>query len=293
MNTQHSFVAERRAAQHCQELLRRGPEPSDLIPALARMGERLGRALAPAFAALLGGDAPTVAVAAPVELTEAELLEEVGPLAANSLLATAVPGVALLASVEGQATLRLVDRAFGGKGEASAALPAAFPLSAELMIQRLEGLIAQCLGEAMGQGELRALRRDSRLSELAPYPAGARLSVLRIEVMEGARNPWKLLIALPFAQLPKLFGNGEPSTPRSAGSADPAAAPFADVPLPISATLVDMRVPLSTLAALEPGAVLPVAVARAVPLSAGGAVLARGTIGSADDRVAVKLTQIC
>ncbi len=292
MNTQHSFVAERRAAQHCQELLRRGPEPADLVPALARLGERFARALAPAFAALLGGDAPSVAVAAPVELSEVDLNEEVGPLAANSLLATQVPGLALLASVEGQATLRLVDRAFGGRGEAPAVLPEAFPLSAELMIQRLEQLVARCLGEALGQDELRPLRRDSRLPELAPFPAGARLAVLRIEVMEGARKPWKLLIALPFAQLPKLLGNGEPATPRQAGSADPAAAPFADVPVPLTATLVEMRVPLSTLAALEPGAVLPVAVARAVPISARGAVLARGTIGAQDDRVAIKLTQI-
>jgi flagellar motor switch protein FliM len=62
--------------------------------------------------------------------------------------------------------------------------------------------------------------------------------------------------------------------------------------LPLSATLVDMRVPLATAAALTPGMVLPVAVARAVPLAAGGSVIARGTVGHQDDRVALKLTQI-
>ena len=36
MKSHHSFVAERIAAQHCQELLRRrGPDPATLIPALA------------------------------------------------------------------------------------------------------------------------------------------------------------------------------------------------------------------------------------------------------------------
>lgn len=294
MKTQHSFIAERPAAQHCQELLRRGPEPADLIPALSRTGDRFARLLAPAFAALLGGDAPTASVSAPSEMSEGELLDEVGPLAANSLLATAVPGVSLLASVDGMATLRLVDRAFGGRGEASGPLPDAFPLSAELMIQRLEDMVARSLGDALGQGDLRAVKRNSRLGELAPFPAGARLIVLRVEVMEGTRNPWKLLVALPLAQLPRLFGNGEPApgNPRKTARADPTAAPFADVPLPLCATLVDMKMPLSTLATLEPGVVLPVAVARAVPISVGGAVLARGTIGSADDRVAVRLTQI-
>jgi flagellar motor switch protein FliM len=51
-------------------------------------------------------------------------------------------------------------------------------------------------------------------------------------------------------------------------------------------------VPLAAISALEPGAVLPVAVARAVPLSIGGIEIARGTIGAQDDRVAVKLIKI-
>ncbi len=292
MKSHHAFVAERIAAQHCQELLRRPAEPADLIPALARLGDRFARLLGPAFAALLGGDAPSVSVAAPAELTEPELREEAGVLAANCLLATAVPGLALLVSVDGLATLRLVDRAFGGRGDANGPLPEAFPLSAQLMIQRLEELIARSLGEALGQSELRIVKRDSRLAELAPFPAGARLSVLRIEVIDGACKPWKLLIALPATQLSKLLGSGDAAVHREPGPANPAAAPFAEVPLPLTATLVDMQVPLSVLAALEPGAILPVAVARAVPLSIGGAVLARGTIGAQDDRIAIKLSQI-
>ena len=292
MKPQHSFVAERIAAQHCEELLRREAEPVDLLPALTRLGERFARLLGPAFAALLGGDAPCVSVAVLAELSEPELREEAGSLAANCLLATAIPGLALLVSVDGLATLRLVDRAFGGRGEASGVLPTSFPLSAQLMIERLEQLIAHNLGEALGQGDLRVVKRDSRLAELAPFPAGARLAVLRIEIMEGARAPWKLLIALPAAQLSKLLSSGDAAAPREPSPANPAAAPFAEVPIPLTATLVDMLVPLSVLAALEPGAILPVAVARAVPLSVGGAVLARGTIGAQDDRVAIKLSQI-
>lgn len=291
MKPQHSFVAERIAAQHCAELLRRGPEPVDLLPAMARLGERLARALAPAVATLLGGDAPAVTVSAPAELSEADLIDEAGPLAANSLLATAIPGVALLASVDGQAALRLVDRAFGGRGEAAGPLPEAFPLSAELMIAQLETLIAGCLGEALGQPELKSLKRDSRLAELAPFPAGARLTVLRIEVMEGSAKPWKLLIALPSVQLPRLLGRDAAAT-RPVRAANPAVAPFADVPLPLTATLVDMAMPLSLLATLAPGTVLPVAVARAVPLSVGGAALARGSVGTQDDQIAIKLSQI-
>lgn len=292
MKPQHSFTAERIAAQHCQQLLQCRADPADLVLALSRLGERTARQLAPAFAALLGGDAPNVAVAVPVELSEMDLLETVGPLAANSLLATGVPGVALLVSIEGLTTLRLVDRAFGGRGEASGPLPETFALSAQLMIERLEHLLARSLGGALGQSELRLLKRDSRLAELAPFPAGARLSVLQIEISDNANAPWKLLIALPTVQLPKLLAGGEPAALREPSTADPAAAPFAEMPLPLIATLVDMQVPLSILAALEPGAVLPIAVARAVPLSIGGAVLARGSVGAQDDRIAIKISQI-
>ncbi len=292
MKPQRAFVAERAAAQHCAELLRRGPEPAELLPALQRLGEKIARQLAPALASLLGGDEPAVTPLAPQERSEIELVEAVGALAANSLLAAATPGVTLLASVDGLAMLRLVDRAFGGKGEASGQLPERFSHSAELMIAKVEGLLAKALGAALGQGDLRALRRDARLAELAPFPAGARLAVLPIEVMEGAKAPWKLTLALPLAMLPKLLGGADTGTQRKAGAADPAAAPFADVPLPLTARLVDMKVSLSTIAALEPGMVLPVAVARAVPIAIGEQVIARGTVGTQDDCVALKLAQL-
>jgi flagellar motor switch protein FliM len=225
------------------------------------------------------------------------LIEEVGALAANSLYSTGVPGLTLLAAIEGTGLLRLVDRAFGGTGEAPKALPAAFPLSAELMIGKLETLVAVALAQALGytdEGEIRPLRRAARLAELAPFPAGARIAVLRCEVTEGPRAPWQLTLALPQAMLPKLLGAGDGALAGSASPrpADPAAAPFAEVPLPLTATLVDMPVSLAAVAALEPGSVLSVAVARAVPLSIGGAIVARGAVGAQDDRIALKLTQI-
>lgn len=292
MKPQHSFVAERVAARHCTELVRRGPEPGELLPALAQAGKRLARLLAPELAILFGGDPPSVTAHSPLEISETDLAGEVGALAANSLIAGGFAGVNIVNSIDGMAVLRLVDRAFGGRGDASGPLPEAFPLSAELMIERLEQLVVGCLGEALSQPALRAIKRNCRIAELAPFPAGARLAVLPIEICEGASKPWRLLIAAPLVHLPRLLGEREARTARATGAADPAAQPFADVPMPLTATLVDMRMPLAALAALGPGAMLPVAVARTVPISLGGAVIARGVIGAEDDRVAIKLTQI-
>lgn len=296
MKPQSAFTAERAAAQHCPELLRRGPEPADLLPQLARLGERLAKALPMELAALCGGEVPSVTALAPRDTSESELAEQIGPLAANALLSTGVPGVTLLASIEGKAMLRLVDRAFGGTGEPPTRLPDAFPLSAELMIQRIETLVARCLAAALGHAqetELSVLRRDSRFAELAPFPAGIRLVALPIEVMEGMRAPWTLTLALPLAMLPKLLGQRDGgAVARPPRPADPAREPFSELPLPLSARLVDMAVSLHAVSALEVGAVLPVAVARAVPLRIGERIVAHGSIGAQDDRVALKLTQI-
>lgn len=293
MKPERSFTAERIAAQHCAELLRRGPEPADLVPQLERMAERLGKILIPALAPLCGGKAPEWTVLPARETSEAELGEALGTLAATMLLSTGVPGVSLLASLDGSATLSLVDRAFGGSGQAPAPLPAAFPLSAELMIERIEGMIAAAVAEALGQSPeaVQPLRRASRYADLAPYPAGMRLVAVTLELSHGLTTPWRLTAALPLALLPKLLGQGDAArAPR--GEANPAAAPFADVPLPMTAVLVDMPVSLRAVSALEVGAVLPVAVARAVPIRLGSAVIARGTVGAQDDRIAVRLTQI-
>ena len=301
MKSHHSFVAERIAAQHCQELLRRrGPDPATLIPALTTLGERLAQKLAPELATLLGGDTPAITAIPAKEISKAELLERIGVLAANTLLAGAIPRLGLISSIDGPTVLRLVDRAFGGRGEVSGPLPDAFPLSAEMIVERLEALVLDCLCDAFNLPGLRTAARGTRLAELARFPAATRLVVLQLEVADGARNPWHLTLTVPIGQLPELIaragaGSHMPAVPDYGdppSAANPAAAPFAEMPLPLTATLVEMQVPLSLLATIEPGVVLPVAVARAVPLSIGETVLARGTVGTQDDRVAIKLSQI-
>lgn len=69
------------------------------------------------------------------------------------------------------------------------------------------------------------------------------------------------------------------------------AAPFDDLPLQLRAILVDMSMPVSKLSALAPGQVIPVPVARNIPLVSGTHTLAHGAIGTMEDRVAVRLTQ--
>lgn len=279
----HHFVAERRAAQHCAELFPRERDPAELAPQWLDLGGRLARALAPRLAALLDGTAPEIEVGA-------DTTPMPGLVAAALIAADGIDGVAHL-GIEGAAVLRLVDRAFGGPGEDPRTPPSSFPPSGRLLVERLEAMVLEALSEASAiPVECYAVRL--RAQNMAGLPLRAEASAgLTLTVSEAGRQPWLISLSVPQVALPAWLA-GVPRRGPTATAAGPMAAPFAEVPLPLTATLVDMRIPLSTAARLAPGLVLPVAVARAVPLAVGGQIIARGSVGHQDDRVALKLNQV-
>lgn len=295
MKPERHFIAERPLAQHCPELLRPAPAACELMAALAQLGDRLVRSLGGGLARMSGGDAPTVRSQPSRDCTMAELASDIGPLAANSLLSSPTLSAPFFASIEAAAVFRLVDRAFGGRGDVPSPLPEAFPLSAELLIARLEAAVTAAVSEALlldGDGTVDATRRDGSLAHLTPFPAGAEMVALPLEIQPGIGPAWTLTLAFPAASLAELLGVSERNAakPRPRVEADPASEPFCDLPLAVTAVLVDMRMGFAALSALQPGQILPVAVARSVPLKVGDKTVAHGTIGEVDDRVAIQIT---
>ena len=297
MKPERAFVADRMLASHSADLLRAGPPPVDLVPAFTACGERVARILSRALAPLLAGEAPVVRASAARECEAGELGVTIAPLAANSLLALGDGPGRLLASIEAEPVLRMVDRAFGGRGMVPNPLPDRFPLSAELMIARLEAVICDSLAQALdGTVALRPVERSGSLAEIAPFGQGTMLALLSLDVEEASGEGWSITLAAPLAVLEALFGKPAPAAARDRQAARPAMrqpgdAPFADLPLTISAVLVDMAMPVAALSGLKAGDIIPVAVARNVPLMVGETCIARGTIGACDDRVAVQVTQ--
>lgn len=280
----HRFIAAGRAAQHCRELTARGPGPAELRACWAALGPALAEALAPRLAPLLGGKDPQIE-AAPAERLPTSL-------AAQALIAReGCPGLLHLL-IDGAALLQVVDRTFGGTGTMPQPLPEKLPASALLLAQRIEAILCAALAEALPcAAEALAVYHSAKRA--TAFPASTEeTAILTLTISEASGNQWPLTLALPVTALAGWLGDHGQTRRKPAGAANPAAAPFADVPLPLAATLVDMRLPLAVAASLEPGMVLPVAVARAVPLSAGGSVIARGSVGHQDDRIALKLTQI-
>ena len=294
MKPDRQLVAARPVANHCAELIRTAPGAGDLLPELSRVGERFARLLTPLLAPLTGGKGLTIKAKTARLSTLDDIAMFAPDLAANSLLALGPDRWPVLASLDAAAVLRIVDRTFGGRGEAPSPLPGEFPVSAELMIVRLENLVRRELGALLLPGQddpLQPLRRDGSLNLLEPFAKDEPLAVLEFDVTEPAGDTWLITLALQTATLVALFGaaprrsGGEPR-----GPADPLAAPFAELPLELSAVLVDMRMSMATLARIEPGQVLPVAVARQVPLRIGERTIATGTVGAADDCVALQIT---
>jgi flagellar motor switch protein FliM len=313
MKPERALTAERALAAHCPELLRKGPSPDELLPLLGRMGERLARRLAGALAPLLGGEAPGVSCSSPREGDLAMLRSGVATLAANSLFGVGPGAAPMLVSIEAEPVLRIVDTAFGGKGEAPCPLPTAFPMAAELMIGRMEALLASHITAAVAaitatipSSPARALaaeppaitplRRDGSLALLSPFAEHTPLAILTLEVEDGSVLPWLVSLAMPLGTLARLFGYPDTgpahastgAAPRRAGS--PTTGACAGIPLSLRAVVVDMPISFATLAALEPGQILPVSVARRVPLRIGEHTIGHGTPGALDEHIAIQIT---
>lgn len=284
----------RATARHSADLLGRAPTLDELVPALALVGERLSRTLATALVPLSGGEPPVVRTGMPMDGTLGALQAGLDGPAAHTLLLLGPAARPILATFEAQAVLRIVDRAFGGRGEAPETVPEALPLSALLLLERIEEALATALGLAFGghdEHRVRPLRRDTSLRQLDPFPASEELLLITLDIEEAGCAPWSLQLAFPLATLAAaMLAPPRPVTPRKrAARPDPASEPFASIPIEVTAVLVDMPIAMSRLSTLRPGDVLPVAIARSVPLQIDGKTIATGAVGEFDDRVAVQI----
>lgn len=295
MKPERALIAERALAQHCPELLRPEPASDELLACLKEQGGVLAGALAKALAPHLGGELPVVEPGPVSKANFADLVDMAPLLAANCHLAVGKAQSPVLVTIDGAAVLRLVDRAFGGKGAAPSPLPREFPLSAELMIGRLEASCAAAIAEAWGlswPGAIASIGQNADLSALAPFAAQTRLAEQRFIIREAGGTQWALALVLPIDALAGLIGKAARVAPMQAGrraAANPADEPYGGLHFAVEAVLVDMAMPVSTISALAPGQVLPVTVARNVPLRIGGRTIAHGTVGTLDEHVAVQV----
>lgn len=301
MRMSHAFATARTAAVHCPELVARGPRPAESAALLAAWRRDLALMLADDLSGLLSGDRLGVTIAEPEPLTGAQALERIGPVAANSLLRVGVTGETALLSFDFSTALALTDRSFGGDGRIGGIMPEALPRSAALMVEEAAGVIAAAITRA-SQGDTpsssacngEVIVRSESASRLKPFAPEADVLLLEIAIANRQGCQWRANLTLTAERMNRLLpGNGRsprPSGPRASGSGF--AAPFAELPLPLHVVLAEFDLSLSRLQALAPGDTIPLAMGRQVPLMAGETVVAHGSIGTAEDRMAIRLTRL-
>lgn len=226
-------------------------------------------------------------------------MADVPSLASNSLFRMKRSDARFLLSVDGGAIMRLVDRYFGGSGAADLVLPQEFPMSAELMIDRLETMIVARLADAMGTStvpEIEREKHEATIAHLAYLEPSDQIVLSRMTVSEAARDPWHIDFVFAGTALrmlvPKLTNRVTSRRPGHADWDDMVQSPLGEVPLSIRAVMAETSISMATIAALEPGQILPISLARHIALRVGEQAIGFGTMGKHDDRMAVRIKQI-
>ena len=294
MKSDHQFKAERVLARHCDALIARGPaprEPKLVVQEFAQSNAlRLGRSLAP----LLGGT--------PVKLAAEELSE--GSLSAwrdslhVSSKAISLSGPAgrpeVLVALDLASAMVLTDIAFGGVGKAPKELPEEWPAASHSVAENLGREVAQTLAGTLELPEpLKATAQWQDSAKAALLCGANELLFTSIAPVDTDGMSWSMAIAVPLRHAKLLDSSAGAQTPReyqSTPSLD--RGPFSGIPLPARCELTQIRLPIARAAELKPGDIFPLAIPREVPIEIAGRKVARGAIGSLDDRIAIEVTQL-
>lgn len=295
MKPQGPFFAQRAVARHCAQLLPPQKPPIDLVDAGRDLGRMIAREAIHCLAPAVGGGNLKVACENPGKTSTTAYLNRLGKNYAHSVID--LGGIAsLVISIEIADALALTDRAYGGDGEIPEILPDELPLSADLALVQIElaamEAIVSAFAPILGEGETKIARRGRDMGKLDPFRGKPECVDFTLRIDEAEREPWRICIAMGLNDVYKLTelsaeALSEPAPERPAN--DPTAAPFCDIMFPAKAVLAEMPISLSKLASLSEGDVIPLAIARQVPLKIDGLTIAHGLVGAKDDCLALQI----
>ena len=297
MNLNQTFVAERRAAMHCAQLVAAKPDADSRLGAFARLGRALEPELAVRMAGVFNANGWTCEVGEPEVMLARELGERIEPVAGNFILPVGDAGGRLFATFSLSPILARLEAMFGGDMSSSEFTPGPkLPSSVELLLKRMARALTQALGQCLDAAALRAGEEatfSTDYGKLAVFPGQADAVVMPFKIAppEGAAVTLRLACRPgTMARLLTHFVDGGAQPNPVAPTVLPDV--LAEIPLPLRARLAEMKLPASKLMALRPGQVLPIAVARSVPIFVGRNLVASGAVGEQDDRVALQLDRV-
>ena len=302
MNMSTSFapsIAEARPlAQHCSELTWRGPRPEERAENLAVWCRDLGHELSQELGQLFSGGKLKVIVAEPETVSGKEVFEQIGPVAANSLLRCGEDDQTILFSLDYATAIAMTDCSFGGEGTPPEDAPEQLPRSAALLIENVGSLLAKTISRSGGAAERMTgdvLVRSESVTRLKPFGEATAIALFSVLITSGEAAQWSAILAIAKDRLDGLL----PGTSAGSGSKRHASSPsaeiadtFASMPLPLEAILSEFTIALNRLENLNPGDEIPIAIACELPLRAGDQIVAHGTLGTIENRMAMRVTRL-
>ncbi|MEP2236050.1 MAG: FliM/FliN family flagellar motor switch protein [Alteripontixanthobacter sp.] len=301
MSAERKIRGARVLASHCAELVPPPRAAGDADEAVREFAEAAARALAGPLGELMGGVKPRVTCAAAERADASNCVTEHEGAAAHFLIGDPDGPHALTASIGGRDALALCDRAFGGSGDIGSEAPQVLPASAGLTLKRFGAMLASAIGSALGEGREAVLKRqDGKLVKLIPFARIGECFVVDLNIdpsggndaAAGEEGSWTIRLLADARALPAWLSDAAAGSPVPAARrapAHPARSPFGDIPIELCAVLAELKLPVSRISALRPGATIALPLRREVPLRIGGHDIATGTIGTLDERMALRI----
>lgn len=289
----------RTGAEHAPALGTASLNPFGDLHSVQHLSARLAKALKGSFEPLAGEGTRCWAEPLSVQRFGDYRAERPQTLTAWLPLAMTPGRGRALVVIDGKFGFEMLDRFFGGEGEAPEPLPAEFTGSAETLLTRLSETIARQLApawELLAKIDFVPAQVFAPLSTVPEIDAGEAMVVTRLGIAAGDAKPHWIDILYPVAALkpytPSLTakvigGEPEPEPEWRNGLTRAAMA----LRLPVRSVLAEPSVPLTTLMALKPGDVIPISFGPDVPVMVARQQIGAGTVGTANGQAAIRLTR--
>ncbi|MBO6527433.1 FliM/FliN family flagellar motor C-terminal domain-containing protein [Erythrobacter sp.] len=282
-----------RAARHCDELLSKAATPPDLDLEFARFARGFAEQANTHLSVLCDDRGLTAEIVDTGLQPVGEWYATVGAAHRHSFFSLGQESRGILVSVPIGELAGQFERILGGTGEVDESCTT-LPASAMRFAQQFEDKMAEILRRTSDRREIAATANGDEVEQVAPFGASERVWTATLAV-SSVKSPrvWQVRLAVCNAMIAEIVGTRavSPATGRTIGARGIDGSAIAEVDLPLRAVLVDVPMSVARLASLAPGAVIPVAVNRNVPLLTGNLTIAHGCVGELDDRVALELTQ--
>ncbi|HEX7857510.1 MAG TPA: FliM/FliN family flagellar motor switch protein [Sphingobium sp.] len=270
-----------------------------LLNAIDRLGDRLARQLRILLEPLCG-TRPLV-TAKPVDRTMFMMWDACVPSFTSLSLYRLHPikGVVAL-RMDAPLVSCLVDRFYGGRGNAPDTDAREFRPTETRLIDRLSGQIMTALTKCWADVvpmEAMLIGRETGVVQAEIAEADADVVVQSFDVNLGERDSWTIEFIYPLDGLSNVEGVNLPRTVEDRRPADPRwqndlAECMDNVRLPARTVLARPDLKMTELMALKPGDVINIHIARHLPLLIGDRVFAHGTIGEQDGRAAFMVEKL-